>query len=143
MIDQPSDFDIYDTDMLLDRAYTMFILDRSRTVIVQPIFSKKDRKSYVHNFVEVCSSINRDPEDVRLFIGRELQMETSFKEDKSLKIDAIVKNGGIIEKIIHKYIVDYVQCKSCKSCKTETQRVDRLTYLACKTCGARVTITKD
>lgn len=135
--------DVYNVDDLLDRAYASFSLDRSRTKIVPPIFAKKDRKSYVHNFVEVCKSINRDPEEVRKFLGRELNMETSFKENesKSLKINAIVRNGSTVENIIYKYVVEHVQCKSCKSCKTVTQRVDRLTYLVCNTCGARITVT--
>jgi len=134
---------IYDVDDLLDRAYNSFSLDRSRTKIVPPVFAKKDRKSYVHNFLDVCKSINRDPEEVRKFLSKELNMDTSFKdnESKSLKINAIVRTGSIIENIIYKYVVDHVQCKSCKSCKTVNERVDRLTYLVCNTCKARVTIT--
>lgn len=132
----------YDVDNLLDRAYASFSLDKSRTKIVPPVFAKKDRKSYVHNFLDVCKSINRDSEEVRKYLGRELNMETSLKENEShsLKINGIVKTSSIVENIIYKYVVDHVQCKSCKSCKTENQRVDRLTYLVCKTCGARVTI---
>jgi translation initiation factor 2 subunit 2 len=139
----PDELDSYNVDDLLDRVYSSISIDKKRTKIVQPIFAKKDRKSYIHNFMDVCKSINRDPEEVRRYLSRELNMETSFKENNSLKINAIVRNGSTIDKIIYKYVVDYVQCKSCTSCKTETQRVDRLTYLVCKTCGARVTITKD
>jgi len=137
------EFDIYDIDTLLDRAYGLFTLDRSRTKITPPEFVKKDRKSYIQNFLAVCKSIDRDPEEIKKFLSRELNMETSFKESGVLKIDAIVKNAGIIEKLITNYVKDYVQCKSCSSCKTITERVDRLTYLVCKTCGARLTITKD
>lgn len=133
----------YDTEYLLDRAYLMFSLDKSQTRLVPPIFEKKDRKSYVHNFLDVCKSIDRDPEEVRKFLGRELNMETSFKESGSLKIDALVKNSGMIEKLIIRYVSEYVQCKSCKSCKTSTEKINRITYLVCKTCGARVSFNKD
>lgn len=138
-----TELNIYDIDALLDRAYSSFIVDKSRTKITPPNFAKKDRKSYIYNFLDVCKSIDRDPEEVKKFLSRELNMETSFKEDGALKIDAIVRNAGIIEKLITNYIKDFVQCKACLSCKTTTQRVDRLTYLVCKACGARVTITKD
>lgn len=132
----------YNTEDLLDRAYRSFILDTGRIKLVKPMFEKKDRKSYIHNFSEVCKSIGRDQEEVKRFLSRELQMESSFKENGSLKIDAIVRSAGMIEKILQNYVIEFVMCKSCKSCKTTTTREDRITFLVCNACKAKVAIHK-
>jgi translation initiation factor 2 beta subunit (eIF-2beta)/eIF-5 len=132
--------DIYDIEYLLDRAYGSFSLDKSKIKIVMPVFAKKDRKSYIYNFQEVCRSINRSPDDVRIYLGKELNMDTSIKENGTLKIDGMPKTAGIIEKFIKEYVIDYVMCKACKSCKTNVKKVDRINFLVCETCKSKQTI---
>src|SRR5271170_4626956 len=132
----------YDTEFLLDRAYNSFSLDKKRMTIVQPDFETKDRKSYVYNFKKLCQSLNRDPEEIRMYIGKELQMDTSIKENGALKIDAIVKQANRIEDILRNFITDNVMCQSCKSCKTSSQKVDRITYMICDVCKSKRALSK-
>src|SRR5437660_927447 len=115
----------FDVEYLLKRAYDSFSIDKQKTKITPPILKKEDRKSYITNFQDVCRSINHDPDEVRIYLGKELQMETSFKENGCLKIDSTVKSVGQIENIIKNYINDYVKCKACNSCKTIIQKVGR------------------
>jgi len=103
---------------------------------------KKDKKSYINNFIDVCKSINRDSEEIRSFLGKELRMETSMKENKSLKIDGMVRSVGMIENIIKNYVINHVMCKSCKSCKTNVIKEGRINYLVCTTCNAKMAIDK-
>ena len=133
---------IYDINFLLDRAYESFTLDRGKIKLVEPKFDKKDRKSYVHNFQEVCQSMNRTPEQIKAFFEKELNMKTSIKEDGSLKIDGMPKTQSVIEKIIKDYVINYIMCKSCKSCKTQVQKIDRITYLVCDVCKSSRSIEK-
>lgn len=142
-MDQNKKPDTYDIDYLLDRVYSSFTLDKGRIKPPPPIFEKKDRKSYVHNFMDICKAIHQDPEDVRRYISRELRMETSFKETGSLKIDGTATTAVIIEDHLANYIREYVMCKSCKSCKTETQKIDRVVYLVCNACKAKRAFTKN
>lgn len=132
----------YDVEFLLDRAYNSFSLNNEKISLVAPKLIKENRKSYVPNFQEVCKSINRDPDDVRKFIGDELQKGTSIKENGQLKIDITIRSVGIIESLIKKYIIEFVRCKSCKSCKTTTQKIGRITYLVCDACKSRLSVDK-
>lgn len=133
----------YDLDFLINRAYRSFNLDRGKIKLVTPIFEKKDRKSYIHNFQEVCKSINRSPDEIRVYIGKEVNKETSIKEDGSLKIDGMPKSAGVIEGCIKNYVINYVMCKACKSCKTKIQKIDRITYLICDACKSQRAFGKD
>jgi translation initiation factor 2 subunit 2 len=135
--------DINDIDYLLDRAYNSFTLDKGRIKPPPPIFEKKDKKSYIHNFIDICKAIHQEPEDVKRFLSRELRMEMSFKENGSLKIDSTATTVVAIEDHIVNYIREYVMCKSCKSCKTEQQRIDRITYLICNACKSKRAFTKN
>jgi translation initiation factor 2 subunit 2 len=132
----------YKVSELLDRAYGSLNIDKGKITLAHPVFEKKDRKSYVHNFKEICESIDRDPEEVRQFLSRELQMETSFKENESLKIDQTVRSVDQIESILIRYVKDHVMCKSCRSCKTVVEKVDRIHYLKCNACKSRVAVER-
>ncbi|VBB17804.1 translation initiation factor 2 subunit beta [Yasminevirus sp. GU-2018] len=136
------DFDIYDSNALVDRAYSLFTLDKSTVRLVRPVIEKKDRKTYIHNFTEVCKSIGRNQDEIQQFLGRELQMATSVKENGSLKIDAIVRATGSIENILRTYVTEYVMCKACKSCKTKTVKEDRITFLECTACKSKSALSK-
>jgi translation initiation factor 2 beta subunit (eIF-2beta)/eIF-5 len=132
----------YDIDYLLDRAYGSFTLDRGNDKLVRPIYERKDRKSYIHNFQDVCASLNRTPEEVRVYLAKELNMDTSIKEDGSLKIDGMAKSAGMIEGFIKQYVIDHIMCKSCKSRKTHIRREDRITFLECDTCKSSYAVKK-
>ena len=134
----------YPIEYLLDRAYGSFSLDKEQFSLVLPNLLKKDRKAYITNFQEVCGSMKRDPENIRSFLGKELNMETSIKKNGSLKIDGTSKNLTIevIARFMKEYVMNYVMCKSCKSCKTSTHKVDRITFLVCDTCKSRTTVSK-
>lgn len=140
-----SKVEFYDFDNLMNRGYGAFesTIKGSKTkTFIQPVFEKKDRKSYIHNFYDVCASIDRDPEEIKTYIGKELCMDTSIKEGGSLKIDAIVKSGLMIQTILGNYITENVMCKACKSCHTESQKIDRITYLVCNTCHSKRSLEK-
>jgi translation initiation factor 2 subunit 2 len=134
----------YTLDYLLDRAFGSFNVDKEQFALVIPALVKKDRKAYITNFQDVCNSMKRDPENIRLFLGKELNMDTSVKENGSLKIDGTSKNLTIdvIAKFMKDYVLNYVQCKSCKSYKTTTQKVDRVMFLVCDTCKSKKSIAK-
>ena len=132
----------YCIDFLLDRAFDSINVDKGKIKLVAPVFEKKDRKSYIYNFQDVCKSMNRSPDEIRLYLGKELNMDTSIKEDGSLKIDGMPKTVGVIEKFIKEYVVDYIMCKACKSCRTTCQKVDRITFLVCDACKSKRAIEK-
>jgi translation initiation factor 2 subunit 2 len=127
----------YDIEYMLDRAYGSIIMNKEKLKVIMPILIKKDRKTYIINFYDVCKSIGRSTDDIKGYISRELQMDTSIKENGCLKIDGIVKVISRVENIIKGYIVDYIMCSFCKSCKTTTQKENRINYLLCDTCKSK------
>lgn len=132
----------YSIDMLLDRAFGSLTINKEKIKLVMPVFEKKDRKSYIHNFQDVCRSINRTPDEVRTYLGKELNMDTSIKEDGSLKIDGMPKTVGVIEKFIKEYVISHIMCKACKSCKTTVQKVERINFLVCDACKSKRAMEK-
>lgn len=133
----------YTTEYLLDRAYESFSMEKKKMNITPPEFERKDRKSYIKNFAKLCQSLGREPEEIRLYIGKELQMDTSIKDGGILKIDGLVQRVGEIEKIIEEFVKNNMMCKSCNSCKTKTQKVGRLTYMICEVCKSKLAIKND
>lgn len=70
-----------------------------------------------------------------------------------LGTDGIIGNNGELiltgnympksfNKIIRKYVADYVQCIDCKKYNTEFKHMnkERLTYIVCLSCGASRTV---
>jgi translation initiation factor 2 beta subunit (eIF-2beta)/eIF-5 len=132
----------YDVEQLLDRAYCSFTLNKDKIKLVLPKLERKnDRKSYIPNFQDVCRSIDRNVEEVRVHLSKELQMETSIKGNGFLKINGIVRSVGVVETIIKSYVINHVMCKSCKSCKTKNIKVGRTVHLECTVCGSKQVVS--
>lgn len=127
---------IYEVDFLLDRVYNTLTLDKNKIKLEKPNLVNKDKKSYIPNFIEMAKSVNRTPEELRIFFQQELRMDTSFKEDRCLKIDKIIKIQ-MVETIYKSFVVDHVMCKTCKSIKTHIEKEKRIKYLICETCGCK------
>ncbi len=133
----------YDMDYLLDRAYNSFTVDKANIKLTIPLLKNENKKSIIINYNEVCASINRDPEEVRAYIGKELQMDTSIKENKQLKIDQTVRSVKIIETIVKNYVINHVMCKLCRSCKTRNEKIGRISYMFCDRCKSKRAIEKN
>lgn len=131
----------YDIEYLLDKAYNSFTLNKGKIKLVRPIIENKDRKSYIVNFKTVCNSINRKSDTVQSFLQKELQIDTSIKDDGRLKIDKTLKKT-LIEGHFKNYIIEHVMCKSCKSIKTHNEKNGRIEYLICDMCKCKIAINR-
>ena len=83
---------------------------------------RSGRKVIINNFSTICSKLNREPSHVKTFIANELSLTGSDKcslmGDGQLSINASIK-GNNTEKIIYKYVKEYVLCKACGSFNTK------------------------
>ncbi len=129
----------YTLDYLLDRAYSSFTIDKSKSKLERPKIEKKDRKTYIINFTKIAETANRDVEELKKFYEDSLKMDTSIRTDQTLKIDGIV-NIHAIENVFKNYIRDHVMCGACQSIKTHTEKVNRITFLICDTCKCKKSI---
>lgn len=100
--------------------------------ISKPDIKYENRKTFWLNYGKNCSQINRNVEQIKKFIEKELSVETSIN-DKSNLILRRKYNFVMIAAIYKKYIKNYVQCSTCKSMDTEIVRnlSNRLDYLKC------------
>lgn len=123
----------YSLDYLLERGYNSFKLDKAKVILVTPKVEYLNKKTYILNFTEMCTLINRSVEELDKHFKDELRMDTSIKSNSSLFIDKIVQKDRI-ENIYKGYITDYVMCTLCYSIKTDVIKKDRIRYLLCNSC---------
>ena len=103
--------------------------------------SKTPTKVFWHNFPQQLTLMNRTAEHVLAYFLAELGT------------DGIIGNNGemiltgnympkSVNKIIRKYVIDYVQCQDCKKFNTEfvSMKKERITKLVCNSCGASRTV---
>lgn len=100
--------------------------------IDKPDVKYENRKTFWYNYGKNCFQINRNMEQLKRFIEKELAVESSIN-DKSNLIIRGKYNFAMIANIYKKYIINYVRCSTCKSIETTIERnsSNRLDYLKC------------
>ena len=139
------------TDKLLDRAYILLKKEqKQKKAFVKPEISNHNRKSYITNFMDFSESINREPEHIRKFLNKDMNVDVSFtKEDNfnsdeisGLKFNNMFKSQQIMNSITN-YMKQYVLCELCKSGSTEIVKIDRINYLKCNGCKGNKSINDE
>ena len=137
-----------DLNYLIDRAYNILKKEqKNKKNFTKPIIVNHNRKSYITNFINFCESINRLPEDVRKFISKDINVDTSFvtennledNNNSGLKLNNYYKSAQIMNTITN-YMKQYVLCDSCKSGNTEIEKIERINYIICGTCKSKKAI---
>ncbi len=123
--------------LLLDGIYETLtdnnqLFGNKNVNISKPDIKYENRKTFWYNYGKNCSQINRNVEQIKKFIEKEMAVETSIN-DKSNLILRGKYNFAMIAGAYKKYIKNYVQCTTCKSMETEIVRnsSNRLDYLKC------------
>jgi len=100
--------------------------------IDKPDVKYENRKTFWYNYGKNCYQINRNMDQLKRFIEKELAVESSIN-DKSNLIIRGKYNFAMIANIYKKYIINYVRCSTCKSIETTIERnsSNRLDYLKC------------
>jgi translation initiation factor 2 subunit 2 len=139
------------TDKLLDRAYILLKKEqKQRKTFIKPEISNHNRKSYITNFMEFSESIDREPEHIRKYLSKDMNVDISFtKEDNfnsddisGLKFNNMFKSQQIMNSITN-YMKQFVLCELCKSGLTEIIKIDRINYLKCNGCKANKAINNE
>ena len=131
-----------DLTYLIKRAYTSLKQEKKqKKSFIKPEIINHNRKSYITNFNKFCDSINRDTEDVRKFINKEMNVDVSFISENNLdennksglKFSNCYKQTQIMNCITN-YMKQYVLCEICRSGETEIKKIDRINYMNCNSC---------
>mmetsp|Transcript_21381 Transcript_21381/g.33447 ORF Transcript_21381/g.33447 Transcript_21381/m.33447 type:complete len:163 (-) Transcript_21381:1797-2285(-) len=99
------------------------------------------KKTIFCNFQEVIKQLRREKNHVLSFLSSELGSFISEQHDGALVMKGKFDQKGI-EKVITKYIMEYVVCRSCLGLETEIKKDNgtRLTFLICENCKASITV---
>ena len=140
-----------DITYLIKRAYTTLKQDQKKKIsFIKPEIINHNRKSYISNFIKFCDSINRDAEDVRKFINKEMNVDVSFINENNLddnnksglKLGSCYKRAQIMN-CITSYMKQYVLCEICRSGETEIKKIDRINYINCNSCKSHRAINNN
>jgi translation initiation factor 2 subunit 2 len=131
----------YTQEELIDRAVSELtkIQKKTKLSVKQPEVIFQSHRTIFKNFYDVCQSLLRndsteETEHIRKYISNESKMSTSFDENNNLIIVGRLTSPQI-QKMIGKYFLDYVQCKTCFSQSTKITKKDRLYYIKCNHCN--------
>lgn len=92
-------------------------------------------KTYIDNFLQICSYIRREGDHLMKFLSKELASYCKI-ENERLMLNRKISIGQINEKL-NLYINTYVICKECNKPDTELVKQEGLLFMHCLACGAK------
>ena len=100
----------------------------------------KDRACWM-NFEKVANSLNRNLEHLFQYVLSELGIEGTIGGENQANFKAKVTQISL-QKVLTKYINDYVRCPNCKSFKTilKKDQSTRLQQIFCESCKSEKTV---
>jgi translation initiation factor 2 subunit 2 len=96
------------------------------------------KKTALTNFKQLCHALNRTQEEVKDFIDKYLTSTSSVDSNTCLIIKIVNGKTSQFERMLEKYVEQYVKCNSCGQINTELHREasTRLQLLTCNGCKA-------
>lgn len=134
----------YTYDELLKRIYSF--LDESNITIKNAklpppnLVLKGTKRVCITNYREICLALHRPAEHLLQYMQVEFGGLVSIdKATQKVTIKGKFQQKHI-EKILSKYVGEYVQCSICKSSDTSMEKDARLTFIHCKSCNSRKSV---
>lgn len=133
----------YHYEELLSRFFTILreknpaLAGEKSKIILKPpkVMREGTKKTVFENLIEICESINRDPQHVVSYLLAELGTNGSIDGQNRLVIKGRFL-PKVFEGVLRHYINEYVLCTMCKSTDTTLLREGRLFILRCNSCSA-------
>jgi translation initiation factor 2 subunit 2 len=126
------------------------LLKRARSAIPD-VASKKERleiprlsrnvigmRTVIYNFKEIADALDRDPQHLLKFLSGEMATAATMQESRAIFQGKFPSDT--FERLLQRYMESFVVCPICKRPDTRIVKEKRLSFLACKACGARSSI---
>mgnify|MGYP003337808019 CR=1 FL=1 len=133
--DEDDDRD-YTYKELLDRVFSKILKDRpelqdkKRTKMKPPqVAPYGSRKTIFVNFVEICSTMHREPEHCLSYLLAELGTSGSIDGQSRLVLKGRFTPKGV-ENNVRRYISEYVTCKMCRKSRAARNAVVHAKFAA-------------
>lgn len=92
-------------------------------------------KTFIKNFLDICSIIRREPEQLLRYLAKELATPSAL-EGKHAMFQGRFSPQTIEDKF-RRYLDTYVLCGECGKPDTRLIKEERLSFVKCEACGAR------
>lgn len=137
----------YSYDELLKRIRSL--LDKTSSDVEMAIklpppklMLKGTRRVCIMNFDKICSALRRPADHVMYFMQVEFGTQVSIDEETKTVIIKGKISQRMVEMALSRYAKEYVLCKQCKSSDTVLEKENRLFFISCQHCKARVSVTQ-
>ena len=107
---------------------------RERFRLPEPSSSMSGNRTILHNFAEICNRLNRDKNHFLKFLVGELA--TAGNSDGAKASFQGNFNYRVFQKLLDRYINEYVLCPICHQPDTDIVKRGRFFQLVCEACGA-------
>lgn len=125
-------------EKMLEEAYKQLpseVFKRERLEVPRATCITIGSRTFLENFKEICEVLNREPSHVLRYLLKE--MATSGTIDGQRAIFHGRFECEMIDKLIRRYMDEFVNCPICKRPDTKIIKEKRLNFLVCEACGAK------
>ena len=130
----------YSYEELLERALSKLPQKpreyRTRTTPPQLQVVISGKRTFIHNFRQICNLLNRNPRHLARFILRELAAPGYIEENQTLVIQGEIPITTLAQ-LLRRYMKIYVICPVCNSPDTILVKERRMFFIVCQACGAK------
>ncbi|MFQ6075787.1 MAG: translation initiation factor IF-2 subunit beta, partial [Candidatus Bathyarchaeia archaeon] len=92
-------------------------------------------RTIIHNFKEFCDRLRRDQNHFLKFLSSELATAGTIEGARAVFQGRF--RADILERLVSRYVKDFVICPVCNQPDTRIVREDRFNFLICDACGAK------
>ena len=114
------------------REYKRFEVPKPRSYVI-------GMRTVQSNFKEICDALNRDPRHVLKFFSGEMATAATMQGNRAIFQGKF--NNDTFERLIQRYVKEFVVCPVCTRPDTKIVKDRRLLFLVCEACGARSSIS--
>jgi translation initiation factor 2 subunit 2 len=131
----------YNYDELLKRACSQMpqvSVKRERLELPRLFITNVGVRTIITNFKEVADVLNRDPQHILKFLTREMATAATFNDSRAIFQGRFRRDS--FERLLQRYIENFVTCPVCNRPDTKIVKEKRLSFLVCNACGAKSSI---
>ncbi|MBS7605545.1 MAG: translation initiation factor IF-2 subunit beta [Candidatus Bathyarchaeia archaeon] len=130
--------DIISYEEMLEEAYKQLpseVFKRERLEVPKVACIIFGSRTFLENFKDICEILNRDPNHVLRYLLKELATSGSIEGSRAVFHGRF--EGEVIDRLIRRYMDEFVNCPICKRPDTKIIKEKRLNFLVCEACGAK------
>ncbi|MCX8151220.1 MAG: translation initiation factor IF-2 subunit beta [Candidatus Bathyarchaeota archaeon] len=131
----------YDYNELLKRARAQvpeIALKHERLEVPKLLVSTVGMRTTISNFKDIADIVDRDPQHILKFLTREMATAATYHESRAIFQGKFPRDT--FERLLQRYLEEFVVCPVCKRPDTSIAKEKRLAFLVCNACGARSSI---